>query len=70
MKITSMSDFEKAFNFRRAEKCCGNCKYGKCEYDGGATCRHPKRNDADEDGIPYLKHNVMQIGVCDLWGKL
>ena len=69
MKITCMSDFEKAFNLRRAEKCCGNCKYGECEYDGDATCSHPKRHDTDKDGIPYSQCNVMQMSVCDLWEK-
>jgi hypothetical protein len=69
MEITSISDFEKEFHLRFAEKCCGNCKYGKCEYDGDATCSHPKRNDTNEDGVPYLKRNVMQMSVCDLWEK-
>lgn len=69
MKITSISDFEEAFHLRLAEKCCGACKYGECEYDGDATCSHPKRNDTDEEGVPYLKCNVMQISVCDLWEK-
>ena len=51
------------------EKCCANCKYGECKYDGDATCSHPKRNDTDEDEISYLKSNVLQISVCDLWEK-
>ena len=68
-KITCISDFEKAFNLRFTEKCCGVCKYGECECDGDATCSHPKRNDTSEDGIPYLKRNVMQMNVCDLWEK-
>jgi hypothetical protein len=68
-KITCISEFEEAFNLRFAEKCCGICKYGECECDGDATCSHPKRNDTDEDGVPYLKRNVMQMNVCDLWEK-
>ena len=69
MKITSIDDFEEAFNLRLAEKCCGVCKYGKGGYDGEATCSHPKRHDTDDDGVPYIKYNVSQMHVCDLWEK-
>ena len=65
-------DFDRIFNVRLAE-CCANCKYGECEYEGCATCSHPKRNDggyADEEGelaSKYYSYNAHQWEVCDLW---
>ena len=72
-EIMSEEDFNRIFNARLAEKCCANCKHGKCEYDGYATCRHPKRNDggyAYEEGEltkKYYSYNTHQYDVCDLW---
>ena len=66
--INSMEDFEKAYHFREAERCCANCFHGKCEFDGCATCNHPYRNDNGkgvEDRIE--RYNVSAINVCDLW---
>ena len=72
-EIMCAEDFERVFNVRLAEKCCANCKHGDCEYEGGATCSHPKRNDGGrsyEEGEvaqKYYSYNVCQCNVCDLW---
>lgn len=70
-RIMCAEDFEVCFNIRIAEKCCANCKYGDCECEGEATCRHPKRNDngglGDGLSLPYYYYNVLQHQVCDLW---
>lgn len=72
-KIMCCEDFERVFNVRRAQKCCANCKYGSCEYEGFATCSHPKRNDGgckNEEGEgSYYPYNAHQCDVCDLWKK-
>ena len=73
--IMSIEDFDRTFHTRLADKCCANCKHGECEYEGGATCRNPKRNDGGylyEKGEPsskYFSYNTMQCDVCDLWEK-
>lgn len=70
-EIMCCEDFERAFHVRLAEKCCANCKHGGSEYEGFATCSHPKRNDggyADEEGeSKYYTYNAHQCDVCDLW---
>ena len=68
-------DFEVAFHVRLAARCCANCKHGKNEYDGYATCFHPKRNDggrdyeAGETTSKWSSYNTWQNSVCDLWEK-
>ena len=63
-------DFDRTFHLRIADQCCGNCRHGKCEdeyglnWQGEATCSHPKRNDGDP---PYELGNVLQCQTCDLW---
>lgn len=72
-KIMCEEDFEKCFNWRTAEKCCANCKHGEGEYEGYATCYHPKRNDggyAYKEGELVSKcfpYNTHKCDVCDLW---
>jgi hypothetical protein len=70
-EIMCSEDFERAFHVRLAEKCCANCKHGEREYEGFATCSHPKRNDVgyvDEEGeSKYYTYNAHQCDVCDLW---
>lgn len=72
-EIMCAEDFERVFNMRLAEKCCANCKHGDCEYEGDATCSHPKRNDGGqsyEEGElaqKYYSYNACQCNVCDLW---
>lgn len=61
-------DFDKEHHLRTADRCCGNCRHGTREdengsnWQGEATCRHPKRS-----GPPYELGNVLQSQVCDLW---
>ena len=72
-QIMCKKDFDDVFHVRVADRCCANCKHGENEYEGGATCRHPKRNDGGhdyEEGITTSKwysYNTMQCDVCDLW---
>lgn len=72
-EIMCAEDFDRVFNVRLAEKCCANCKHGDCEYEGEATCSHPKRNDGGqsyEEGElaqKYYSYNACQCNVCDLW---
>lgn len=71
--IMCMEDFDKAYHLRTAERCCLNCRHGECEWEGGATCSHPLRNDGgkdQEDGEPAQRvysYNTMVCNVCDLW---
>lgn len=73
MKIMCEADFNKAFHVRLADKCCANCKHGENEYEGGATCSHPSRNDggnAYENGecaSKWYGYNTMQCNVCNGW---
>lgn len=77
MNLEDEEKFRKAYNVRRHEKCCGNCKYFKRDYDG-ADCAHPKQAEFN----PYLKMlqeaypeslaayggiDVDEGNVCDLW---
>ncbi|MBO7686727.1 MAG: hypothetical protein J6V72_10095 [Kiritimatiellae bacterium] len=55
-------DFEKAYNFREADKCCANCKHGEVEYEGECTCNHPLIDKYECSG------NMIN-NVCDLWEK-
>lgn len=66
-EIMCCEDFERTFKVRVADKCCANCKYSDNEYEGFATCRHPKRNDGGEDESSYYSYNAHQWEVCDLW---
>ena len=72
-EIMCCEDFERVFHVRLAEKCCANCEYGDCEYEGCVTCSHPKRNDCgygreeEEDSSRYYSYNARQCDVCDLW---
>ena len=72
-EIMCAEDFDRIFNVRLAEKCCANCKHSKCEYEGCATCSHPKRNDGGytyeegETAQKYYSYNACQCNVCDLW---
>jgi hypothetical protein len=61
-EIMCDEDFEKCFNVRLA-KCCASCKYGDLEYEGEATCEHPKR----PSGLGYFAYSVLQCQVCNLW---
>lgn len=66
-------DFDAVFHVRLAPRCCANCKHGDNEFEGGATCYHPNRNDGGysyEEGEVTSKwhcYNTMQNFVCDLW---
>lgn len=67
-RIMCMEDFDKAFHLRLAERCCANCKHGEREFEGGATCCHPKRNDGGESLMyKWFLYNTSQCNVCDLW---
>ena len=72
-EIMCAEDFDHIFNVRLSEKCCANCKHGDREFEGEATCSHPKRNDggrAYEEGElaqKYYSYNARQCNVCDLW---
>ena len=72
--------FRKAYNVRRCEKCCGNCKHFDRAYED-AGCAHP--NQAEFDSIlkvmreydpehsetygAYGGTNVDEGYMCDLW---
>mgnify|MGYP003293504736 CR=1 FL=1 len=66
-KIMCCEDFERTFKVRIANKCCANCKHGEREYEGFATCSHPKRNDGGEEESRYYSYNAHQWEACDLW---
>lgn len=55
-------EFEKAYNFREADKCCANCKHGRVGYEGECSCVHPFVFHQKLTG--NMVHNV-----CDLWDK-
>jgi hypothetical protein len=46
MNPEDMEKFRKAFNVRRCEKCCGNCKHFERNYED-AGCDHPKQAEFD-----------------------
>ena len=58
------AEFEKAHNFRAAEKCCANCKYGEVGWEGECGCFHPLV-DTDE----RMWSGNMVNDVCDLWER-
>ena len=37
-------EFEKKYNYRMADKCCGCCRHGDSEADGECACKHPDRD--------------------------
>lgn len=57
-------EFQKAHNFRAAEKCCANCKHGEVGYEGECSCFHPLI-DTDE----HLWSGNMVNDVGDLWER-
>lgn len=58
------AEFREAHNFRKAEKCCANCRYGAEGYEGECDCSHPLV-DADER---WLMGGTI-ANVCDLWER-
>lgn len=80
MNLDDEEKFRKAFNVRRSEKCCGNCKHFEREYEC-AGCAHPKQAEFDsftkmmqESDPEYLETygayggiEVDEGNVCDLW---
>lgn len=80
MNLGDEEKFRKAFNVRRCEKCCGNCKHFErdCEEAG---CVHPKQAEFDsflkemrkiypECPALYDAYNGTDVdegNVCDLW---
>jgi hypothetical protein len=57
-------EFEKAHNFRLAEKCCFNCKHGDVQYEGECGCDHPLVKD---EGPSWTGGSIADV--CDLWEK-
>lgn len=55
-------EFQKAHNFRAAEKCCANCKHGEVGYEGECGCFHPL---IDTDDRPWYGNMINDV--CDLW---
>lgn len=55
-------DFQKALNYRDAEKCCFTCKYGAPTYGGECDCNHPLVENE-------MLHGGMSFGVCNAWEK-
>lgn len=80
MNLYDEEKFRKAYNVRRCEKCCGNCKHFEREYEEHG-CAHPKQAEFDsflkamrECDPEYPKTydayggTVVDEGnVCDLW---
>ena len=72
--------FERDFNVRRCERCCGNCRYFCREWEDHA-CAHPRLREYpdypgefDDDYNNRLSayngdYNVDEGFVCDLWEK-
>ena len=73
--IMCEKDFDDVFHVRVADRCCANCEYGRNEYEGGASCLHPRRNDGGHDyekgqvASKWRSYNTMQNFVCDLWSR-
>ena len=83
MNLDDEEKFRKAYNVRRVEKCCGNCKhFDRCCEDSG--CRHPKQSEFDsfekmmresdpeyppETYGAYGGTEVDEGNVCDLWER-
>jgi hypothetical protein len=80
MNLEDEEKFRKAFNVRRCEKCCGNCKHFERDYEY-AGCDHPKQVEFDsfvnamwECDPKYFHYygayggtDVDEGNVCDLW---
>jgi hypothetical protein len=80
MNSNDEEKFRKAFNVRRCEKCCGNCKHFEREYEEHG-CAHPKQAEFDlflkamlESDLEYREAygaysgtDVDEGNVCDLW---
>lgn len=76
MKMADEDNFRKAYNVRRCEKCCGNCKHFERDWDF-AGCSHPKQAEFDTLHTPeeinsstygaYGGTEVDEGNVCDLW---
>jgi hypothetical protein len=80
MNLGDEEKFRKAFNVRRVEKCCGNCKHFERDYED-AGCDHPKQAEFDSfykamrETDPEYKYfygayggtEVDESNVCDLW---
>lgn len=69
MNLDDEEKFRKAFNVRRCEKCCGNCKHFVREYED-ARCDHPKQQEFDSFVHFYGAcggSDVDEGNVCDLW---
>lgn len=82
MRLDDWYSFREAFNVRRCEKCCGNCKHFEREWEDSG-CNHPKLEDFDSDLKEIRKINpeftetygaysgasVDEGNICDLWEK-
>jgi hypothetical protein len=80
MNLGDEEKFRKAYNVRRVEQCCGNCKHFERNYED-AGCAHPKQAEFDsflkamrecdpEYSVTYGAYdgtNVDEGNVCDLW---
>lgn len=70
--------FKRRYNFKRVERCCGNCKHFEREYEDHA-CTNPHVKDfadweGEFDGIERLDAYAGMLDadegcVCDLWEK-
>ena len=61
-----MYPFDEKYNYRRAERCCSNCKHGEPNFDGEAKCFHPERPlGANGKHMEYVSEDC----VCDAWEK-
>lgn len=82
MNLEDEEKFSKAFNVRRCEKCCGNCKHFERDFEE-AGCDHPKQAEFDSFLKALREQNpdvsrfygayggirVDEGNVCDLWEK-
>jgi hypothetical protein len=80
MNLGDEEKFRKAYNVRRVEKCCGNCKHFARDYEQGG-CIHPKQAEFDSfvklmreseseyPGLysPFDGTDVDEGYVCDIW---
>lgn len=80
MFLSEKMKFRQAYNVRRCEKCCGNCKYFDRDYEDSG-CAHPKQSEFDsfakmvQESDPEYREpygiaggiRVDEGNVCDLW---
>lgn len=81
MNYEDTKAYKAAVNFRRAERCCGNCRYFERDYEC-TGCTNPKQAEFDTDeqkakSIPdHIPEEYGVYGggiepdegmVCDLW---